>query len=251
MATKSQYYFLLTISLSLLLLLQSTAAVRFTATNNASATPGGRRFESEIGIPYTLQAMPKAAAFIWKVFKQPSEADRRHYPSGTVNLYVQDLHDGALGETGENNVYMSASGIEGYAAGAAKVIFTSILYHEMTHIFQWAGEGTAPGGLTEGMADYVVLKSKYYFDGYSTPGQGEKWDEGYGTTSRFLEYCDGLRPGFTAELNRRMRKVYKEEYWKDLLGKSVDEVWKEYKAKYSNVSSSNSAWGFRVGDVAY
>ncbi|KAH6811571.1 hypothetical protein C2S51_025333 [Perilla frutescens var. frutescens] len=234
MATKP--HFLLS-SLLALTLFQGILAYQFTATNNASATPGGRRFDSEIGVPYTVQTMPKIAAFIWKVFRQPTDADRRHYPIDVVNLYVQDLHDGALGETGDNNVYMSALGIEHYAPGSAVFQFTSILYHEMTHIFQWTGEGTAPGGLTEGMADYVVLKSEFAVGGYSTPGEGSRWDEGYGVTSRFLEYCDGLKEGFTAELNKMMRNVYKEEYFNQLLGKSVDEVWRDYKAKYSNVTA--------------
>ncbi|KAH6766828.1 hypothetical protein C2S52_017811 [Perilla frutescens var. hirtella] len=191
--------------------------------------------------------MPQIAAFIWKIFRQNSSAERRHYqPVDVVNLYVQDLHDGALGETGQNNVYMSASGIESFSPGTAKIQFTSILYHEMTHIFQWAGEGTAPGGLTEGIADYVVMKSKFYNEGYSTPGEGSRWDEGYGVTARFLEYCDSLREGFTAELNKMMRKVYKEEYFNQLLGKSVDQLWRDYKAKYSHVPAWSSG-----DDVVY
>lgn len=245
--TKPQ--FLLSSLLLSLSLLQGGVAYTYTAFNNASATPGGQRYEREIGDAYVLETMPKIAAFVWKVFKQKSADQKRHYPAADdeIKLIVQDLHDGALGETGENGVYMSASGIEGYGGGDPKVMFTSILYHEMTHIFQWAGEGTAPGGLTEGMADYVVMKSPYFFEGYSTPGQGSKWDEGYGTTARFLEYCDSLRRGFTPRLNKMMRKVYKAEYWEILLGKSVDQLWREYKDKYGNIPAA-SAWSY---DVVY
>ncbi|XP_042012015.1 uncharacterized protein LOC121760404 [Salvia splendens] len=232
MAAKTHNLSLL-IALSLLQF-QITLAVRLGATNNASSTPGGQRFDRDIGIPYTIKTMPEIANFIWKLFQQPTEGDRRHYPDDVVNVIIQDLQDGALGETGDNNVYMSAKGIETYPPGdGAKFMFTSILYHEMTHIFQWSGKGTAPGGLTEGMADYTVLKSPFYVEGYSTPGEGERWDEGYGTTSRFLEYCDSLRKGFTPKLNKMMREVYKPEYWKQLLGKDVDQLWKEYKAKYA------------------
>ncbi|KAL1539827.1 hypothetical protein AAHA92_24263 [Salvia divinorum] len=235
MATKPPHNSSLPWLLIALSLLQGSLAVRFGATNNASATPGGQRFDREIGLAYTLEAMPGIANFIWTLFRQPSEGDRRHYyPDDVVNVIIQDLQDGALGETGENNVYMSAKGIETYPPGdGTRIMYTSILYHDMTHIFQWSGKGTAPGGLTEGMADYTVLKSPYYVGGYSTPGQGERWDEGYGTTSRFLEYCDSLREGFTPELNRMMREVYLPEYWNQLLGKDVDQVWREYKAKYA------------------
>ncbi|KAG6408515.1 hypothetical protein SASPL_131528 [Salvia splendens] len=80
---------------------------------------------------------------------------------------------------------------------------------------------------------YTVLKSPFYVEGYSAPGEGERWDEGYGATSRFLEYCDSLREGFTPELNRMTREVYMPEYWNLLFGKDVDQVWGEYKAKYA------------------
>lgn len=84
------------------------------------------------------------------------------------------------------------------------------------------------------------MQSPCFFKGYSTPGQGSKWDEGYGTTARFLQYCDSLLPGFTQQLNTMMRKVYKDEYWNTLLGKSVDELWTDYKDKYGNIPAS--AW---------
>ncbi|XP_042016096.1 uncharacterized protein LOC121764080 [Salvia splendens] len=232
MATKTHTISLPCLLIALSLLQATLAAVRFGATNNASSTLGGQRFDRYIGIPYTLQTMPEVANFIWKLFQQPTEGERRHYyPDDVVNVIIQDLQDGALGETGDNNVYMSAKGIETYPPGdGAKFMFTSILYHEMTHIFQWSGKGTAPGGLTEGMADYTVLKSPFYVEGYSAPweGEGERWDEGYGATSRFLEYCDSLREGFTPELNRMMREVYMPEYWNLLFGKDVDQVWGEY-----------------------
>lgn len=105
----------------------------------------------------------------------------------------------------------------------------------MTHVFQWHGEFTAPGGLTEGMADYVMIKSGFYNKyTYTKPGAGSRWDEGYGVTERFLEYCDSLLQGFTAKLNKKMRDRYSVAYFVELLGKSVDQLWREYKAKYGN-----------------
>ncbi|GFP84621.1 basic secretory protease [Phtheirospermum japonicum] len=171
--------------------------------------------------------------FIWKVFKQNTDAERKQVPLLTVN--ITELSDGAMGETGENNVYISAASIQEYfPPGQAQFWFASLLYHEITHIFQWSGQGTAPSGLTEGMADYVMVKSNYYDpNNYDKPGDGNSWDEGYGVTARFLEYCDSLRDGFTADLNNMMREVYKDEYFQDLLGISLDQVWSDYKAKYA------------------
>lgn len=129
------------------------------------------------------------------------------------------------------------------------------MYHEMTHVFQWHGEFTAPGGLTEGTADYVMIKSGSYnrdTSPYPKAGAGKRWDEGYGVTERFLEYCDGLVPSFTAKLNKKMRYRYSDAFFVELLGKPVDQVWREYKAKYGNqpaaddeVASLDMFQGFR------
>lgn len=225
--------------LSLLLvasLLQGVLSVQYIATNNAPNTVGGRRFNTDIGIPFTVKTAGVITKFIWKLFKQNTPAQRKNVPVLNINITI--LNDGAWGETGMEppTVYIDSGAIEKYfpEGQGAKFEFTSLLYHEMTHIFQWSGKGTAPGGLTEGVAEYVKIKAKYYHpEGYTKPGEGNKWDEGYGVTARFLEYCDSLRPGFTVDLNNKMREVYKDEYFHDLLGKPLDQVWKEYKAKYA------------------
>ncbi|KAK6946046.1 basic secretory protein [Dillenia turbinata] len=59
----------------------------------------------------------------------------------------------------------------------------------MNHVWQWSGNGQAPGGLIEGFADYTRLKA-------------------------------GLRDGFVAELNARMRNDYSDDYFAQLLGKT-------------------------------
>ncbi|KAI3702379.1 hypothetical protein L6452_28116 [Arctium lappa] len=88
--------------------------------------------------------------------------------------------------------------------------------------------------LIEGIADYTKLKANYAQDGFAKPGQGDRWDQGYDFTARFLEYCDGLVPGFVAKLNKMMRVTYNVKYFEDLTGKPVDQLWQEYKAKYSH-----------------
>ena len=96
----------------------------------------------------------------------------------------------------------------------------------MTYVFQWTGGNTAPTGLKEGIADYLRLKSNYkHSNEFPKPGQGDRWDQGFGVTARFLEYCDGLRGGFVAELNKKMRSVYSEHYFIELLEKPVGQLW--------------------------
>ncbi|KAI3445932.1 hypothetical protein Pfo_002597 [Paulownia fortunei] len=224
--------------LLLLSLIQVIGAVQYIVTNNAPNTPGGARFDSEIGVPWTIQTMGTINRFIWKLFQQKSADQRKYVP--VLNVYISDFND-ALGETSGDNINISTIGLQSFPPGRAKFEFTSLMYHEMTHIFQWSGKGTAPGGLTEGVADYVMIKSNYYDpDGYTKPGEGGRWDEGYGVTARFLEYCDSLRNGFTVKLNNKMREVYKDEYFLDLLGKPLDQVWSDYKAKYGNINAGSA-----------
>ncbi|XVF01340.1 hypothetical protein REPUB_Repub04eG0079300 [Reevesia pubescens] len=71
-----------------------------------------------------------------------------------------------------------------------------------------------------------------YLGNYS--GQGDRWDQGYDVTARFLDYCNNLNDGFVAELNKKMRIGYSATYFVDLLGKTVDQLWSDYKAKYGN-----------------
>ncbi|KAG6406619.1 hypothetical protein SASPL_134225 [Salvia splendens] len=212
------------------ILLQQTLATKIIVTNNSTTTPGGIRFDREIGVAFTIATEQSINQFIWKLFRQNTPADRKDVP--VLNVVVKRLDDDTLAETGGDNIYVNDNGIMSF--GDARFDFTALMYHETTHIFQWSGRGTAPGGLTEGIADYVVMKSKYFVsEGYTKPGEGGRWDEGYGVTARFLEYCDGLREGFTVDLNNKMREVYKDEYFLEMLGKPLDQVWNEYKAKYA------------------
>lgn len=89
----------------------------------------------------------------------------------------------------------------------------------------------APSGLIEGIADYVRLKSGYISETWVEPGGGNRWDEGYDVTARFLDYLERVRSGLVAELNRKMRNEYSDDYFRQLLGKPVDELWTEYKTK--------------------
>lgn len=56
---------------------------------------------------------------------------------------------------------------------------------------------------------------------------------GFGITVRFVEYCESLRNGFVAELNKKMRSEYSENCFLELSGKTVDQLWSDYKAKHN------------------
>jgi hypothetical protein len=193
--------------------------------------PGGVRFRDQIGAQYATQTLDAATQFIWKVFQQNTPADRKTVQK--VSLFVDDM-DG-VAYTSNNEIHLSARYVNSYS-GDLKNEITGVLYHEMTHVWQWNGNGQANGGLIEGIADYVRLKANYAPSHWVKPGQGNKWDQGYDVTARFLDYCNGLRNGFVAELNKLMRNGYSDQFFVQLLGKTVDQLWKDYKAKYGNIA---------------
>lgn len=105
-----------------------------------------------------------------------------------------------------------------------------VLVHEMVHCWQWNAYGTAPGGLIEGIADFVRLKA-----GLSPPHwkkeRGETWDQGYQHTGYFLDWIETeYGDGSTRRVNEAlMNKRYDEEaFWNSLFGKGVQELWSEY-----------------------
>ncbi|XP_041011114.1 uncharacterized protein LOC121254939 [Juglans microcarpa x Juglans regia] len=202
----------------------------YKVTNTAGNTPGGTRFNNDIGSVYSGQTLASATNFIFGIFQQNNTvADRKNVHK--VTLFIDDM-DG-VAYTSNNEIHVSARYINGYS-GNVKNEITGVLYHEMTHIWQWNGNGQAPGGLIEGIADFVRLKAGYVPSYWVQPGEGDRWDQGYDVTARFLDYCNSLRNGFVADLNKKMRSGYNANYFVDLLGKSVDMLWSDYKAKYGN-----------------
>ncbi|ESW15059.1 hypothetical protein PHAVU_007G040900 [Phaseolus vulgaris] len=206
--------------------MQGTEAVEYSFTNNALSTPGGVRFRDEIGEEYTKQTLDSATQFIWGIFQQNSPADRKSVEK--VSLFVDDM-DG-VAYTSNDEIHVSARYVNGYS-GDVRIEITGVLYHEMVHVWQWSG----PTGVIEGIADYVRLKANYAPSHWKKPGEGQKWDQGYDVTAHFLDYCDSLKSGFVAQLNQQMRSGYSDELFVQLLGKTVDQLWQEYKAKYGNI----------------
>ncbi|KAK3152932.1 hypothetical protein QOZ80_2BG0165490 [Eleusine coracana subsp. coracana] len=209
-------------------LLAVAGAVTFTARNAASSTAGGKRFNQAVGVTYARKVLSDASAFNWKIFNQRNAGSRK--PVGAVSLVVEEM-DGVAFTTG-NGIHLSAKYVGGYSGGDVKREVTGVLYHEVTHVWQWNGKGRANGGLVEGIADYVRLKAGYAPGHWGKPGQGDRWDQGYDVTARFLDYCDSVKPGFVALLNAKMKDGYSDDFFAQITGKSVQRLWQDYKAKY-------------------
>ncbi|KAG6652527.1 uncharacterized protein LOC122309172 [Carya illinoinensis] len=228
------------ISLSSLLLLaaalHSTQAVEYIVSNRAETTSGGVTFNNQLGVEYTRQTMESASNFIWNILQQSNEADRKSVQR--VSLFVDDKEPETIAYTfpsnGNYEIHVGDDYIQRIGGDMIKTDFNGVLYHEMVHVWQWLDLSTyRSGNVSEGIADFVRLKANYVPTGWVQPGGGDHWDQGYSVTARFLDYCNDLRNGFVAELNKMMKAGYNDRYFVDLLGKSADELWSEYKAKYA------------------
>lgn len=130
-----------------------------------------------------------------------------------------------------------------------------VLTHELVHCFQHATPNKddrkipgPPGGLIEGIADFVRLKAglqpPHWIFPKSSSQRAKKWDAGYQHTAFFLAWIEDVwigSPGTIGMLNDRLLKVgYIGEdhdvdkgsaalhFWRGLFGVTVAELWEEY-----------------------
>ncbi|KAK3400127.1 peptidase of plants and bacteria-domain-containing protein [Sordaria brevicollis] len=110
---------------------------------------------------------------------------------------------------------------------------TGVLTHELVHCYQWDAHGTAPGGLIEGIADWVRLNCDLSPPHWKREVKlDDPWDKGYQHTAYFLQYLEGsFGEGTVRRINERLRSTreYQEdEFWVGLLGQGVKDLWCEY-----------------------
>ncbi|CAN0880948.1 hypothetical protein LINGRAHAP2_LOCUS13944 [Linum grandiflorum] len=206
--------------------------VLYVVSNADNHTLGGARFNTQIGADTAAQTMHAATTFTWYVFNQTDNPLERKNVS-IISLVIQDMPENSPPSYTKNiSINLNSNFIGNYTANLRRQ-FSGIIYQEVAGIWQWNGDGKAPRGLVTGIAHYVRLQARYgTVEKKVRPGDGNRWDQGDGVTCRFLEYCNQMRKGFVRDLNRKMRYGYTNAYFFDLLGKSVDQVWKDYKAKY-------------------
>lgn len=117
----------------------------------------------------------------------------------------------------------------------------------MVHCFQHNCQGGAPGGLIEGMADYVRLKAglapPHWHKGGTSKERGEKWDEGYQRTAWFLEWLEEeFGKGTVSKMNATMRESYDEDkFWEGLFGTSVKSLWERYRKTWEDEEKEEGA----------
>jgi hypothetical protein len=105
-----------------------------------------------------------------------------------------------------------------------------VLTHEMVHCYQYNAQGTCPGGLIEGIADWVRLNSNLSPPHWKRETSG-KWDAGYQHTGYFLDYLEKrYGDGTISRMNNKLRtgKYHEKAFWTELLGRPVEQLWGDY-----------------------
>jgi len=167
-----------------------------------------------------------------------------HIPgTRSITIVPRDM-DGVAYTTGleldddHKEIHLSLSYIthvrESNKSDAAKIRheLMGVLCHELVHCYQYNGEGHAPGGLIEGIADYVRLKAGYVPPHWKREAGGKvHWDAGYQTTGYFLDWVErSYGEGSVRRINEALRRTKYEEvkFWKGMFGTTVQELWEGY-----------------------
>ncbi|GAB7359049.1 hypothetical protein MBLNU230_g5121t1 [Neophaeotheca triangularis] len=106
-----------------------------------------------------------------------------------------------------------------------------VVCHELVHCFQWNAENSCPGGLVEGVADWVRLRAGLGAKHWKQDADG-KWDAGYQHTGYFLEYLEQrFGEGTVRHMNECLRKGKWDQqrvFGECCQGHGVKELWEEY-----------------------
>lgn len=127
-------------------------------------------------------------------------------------------------------IHFSLDYINGIPSARLKDEIQGVLVHEMVHCWQWNAVGTAPGGLIEGIADFVRLKAGLSPPHWKKEGGGQ-WDAGYQHTGYFLEWIENTCGGGSVRMINyalKDKKYQEDDFWEQLFGKKVGLLWKEY-----------------------
>ncbi|CAA7268060.1 unnamed protein product [Cyclocybe aegerita] len=115
------------------------------------------------------------------------------------------------------------------SAHRAREEIMGVLVHEVVHCFQHNALGSCPGGLIEGIADFVRLHENLSPPHWRRRGGGD-WDDGYEKTAYFLDWIETrYGEGSICELNECMKdEKYHRRVFKEVTGRPVRKLWAIY-----------------------
>jgi hypothetical protein len=194
---------------------------------------GAKRFLSSVNSSECLDSCIQRV--LKKLYLSPDWPHAHLPPARSVTLFLDDMGgvaytSGSALDNDHKEIHFSMSYISEIAGDRATHEITGVLTHELVHCFQYNGKGQAPGGLIEGIADWVRLTSGLGPPWWE-PDFPDKWDAGYSTTAYFLDYLETrFGHGTVRRINLWLRtRAYTGELWTTLLGRPVSQLWEDYK----------------------
>ena len=196
--------------------------------------PGAKCFLDAVNATSCLEK--GIASVLRLLYVSPAEPTTNCPPTRSVTLVLRDM-DGVAYTTGSEldsdhkEIHFSLGYIAEIARERCAHEVEGVVTHELVHCYQWNGRGTCPGGLIEGIADWVRLRCDLSPPHWKREASG-KWDGGYQHTAYFLEYLETrFGAGTVRRLNESLRttKYAEQEYWTKAFGLPVKQLWSEYK----------------------
>ncbi|KAK1759266.1 peptidase of plants and bacteria-domain-containing protein [Echria macrotheca] len=181
------------------------------------------------------------------LYQSPSDPSTNVPPTRSVTLVLRDM-DGVAYTTGldldydHKEIHFSLDYIDRISPPsrlAAEI--TGVLTHELVHCYQWRALGTCPGGLIEGIADWVRLNCDLSPPHWKRDLDGD-WDRGYQHTAYFLQYLETrFGEGTVRRINEKLRLCEYEAkpFWTELLGRPVEQLYGDYTAAEGKGESQN------------
>lgn len=211
--------------------------------NTCPEHPGGIVFMEMITDPVKLTRFLSQ-----KVIATLYGSPPRHRPQyiDSITIILRDMPGVAhvCGSRRKKQMHVSANHVQSICKRGSSFLMNEILgifAHELTHVWQYseqiavpeaedAGDSLrAPGGLTEGIADYVRLICGYAPLHWKRKRSGA-WDQGYDATAYFLQWIEGTYcPDLVKKINFSIGKSgWNKDCFRVLTGKEVDTLWEMY-----------------------
>ena len=174
-------------------------------------------------------------------------AGNPNFPAVRSVTLVLRAMDGVAYTTGaeldgeHKEIHVALAYVAGVAPARRRDELLGMLVHEMVHVWQWDGRGAAPGGLIEGVADFVRLRAGLAPPHWRRGLEGE-WDAGYAATGFFLAWLEErFGEGTVRRINQRLEERYEEDgFWKAVCGENVAELWRQYRKEKSGADDAAS-----------
>ncbi|PLB43584.1 BSP-domain-containing protein [Aspergillus steynii IBT 23096] len=193
-------------------------------------------------------------------------------PTRSVTLLLRDI-GGVAYTTGteldndHKEIHLSLSYIHTSTRKADPTAeLRGVLTHELVHCYQHTAPAGStnrhpPGGLIEGIADFVRLKAglapPHWKRPTSAQDRPENWDQGYQHTAYFLAWLEDVRvgPGAIGMLNDRLLRVgyyvhkgnedsdaggsRETDFWEALFGSRIEDLWHAYGVYLDRLGEGN------------